>query len=46
MVDGELPHRIKKDAHDVILQFIRSRPPLKPVSLKDLKKFYTILTIL
>ena len=46
MVDGELPHRIKKDAHDVILQFIRSRPPLKPVSLKDLKKNYTILTIL
>ena len=46
MVDGELPHRIKKDAHDVILQFIRSRPPLKPVSLKDLKNFYTILTIL
>ena len=38
MVDGELPHRIKKDAHDVILQFIRSRPPLKPVSIKHLKK--------
>ena len=33
MVDGELPLRIKKDAHDVILQFIRSRPPLKPVRL-------------
>ena len=31
MVDGELPPRVKKDAHDVILQFIRSRPPLKPV---------------
>lgn len=31
MVDGELPPRIKKDAHDIILQFIRSRPPLKPV---------------
>ena len=31
MVDGELPQRIKKDAHDIILQFIRTRPPLKPV---------------
>ena len=51
MVDGELPHRIKKDAHDVILQFIRSRPPLKPVSIKYLKKIrnnikYTYLYIL
>jgi len=36
MVDGELPHRIKKDAHDVILQFIRSRPPLKPASERQL----------
>ena len=50
MVDGELPHRIKKDAHDVILQFIRSRPPLKPVSIKYLKKIrnnikYTYLYI-
>ena len=32
MVDGELPPRMKKDAHDIILQFIRHRPPLKPVS--------------
>ncbi len=31
MVDGELPPRIKRDAHDIILEFIRSRPPLKPV---------------
>ena len=31
MVDGELPPRIKKDAHDIILHFIRNRPPLKPV---------------
>ena len=43
MVDGELPHRIKKDAHDVILQFIRSRPPLKPVSIKYLKKIRNII---
>ena len=31
MVDGKLPPKVKKDAHDVILDFIRSRPPLKPV---------------
>ncbi|CAG7787125.1 unnamed protein product, partial [Allacma fusca] len=29
MVDGSLPPRIKKDAHAIILEFIRSRPPLK-----------------
>ena len=32
MVDGDIPHKAKKDAHDVILDFIRSRPPLKDVS--------------
>ena len=32
MVDGQLPPKVKKDAHDAILDFIRSRPPLKPVS--------------
>ena len=31
MVDGEIPPKVKKDAHDIILEFIRSRPPLKPV---------------
>lgn len=31
MVDGDLPPSVKKDAHDIILEFIRSRPPLKPV---------------
>ena len=34
MVDGELPPRLKKDAHDIILQFIKARPPLKPVRKK------------
>ncbi|CAG2060487.1 unnamed protein product, partial [Timema podura] len=28
-VDGSIPHRVKKDAHAVILEFIRSRPPLR-----------------
>ncbi|XP_077983362.1 protein spire homolog 1-like isoform X2 [Glandiceps talaboti] len=32
MVDGDIPHRVKKEAHDIILDFIRSRPPLKPVA--------------
>jgi spire-like protein len=32
MVDGSLPPRIKKDAHAIILEFIRSRPPLKKVT--------------
>lgn len=31
MVDGNIPHRVKKDAHAVILEFIRSRPPLRKV---------------
>ena len=36
MVDGELPPRLKKDAHDIILQFIKARPPLKPVRKKNM----------
>ncbi|RMC09371.1 hypothetical protein DUI87_14379 [Hirundo rustica rustica] len=32
MVDGDIPPRVKKDAHELILDFIRSRPPLKQVS--------------
>ena len=31
-VNGDIPPTVKKDAHAVILDFIRSRPPLKPVS--------------
>jgi spire-like protein len=31
MVDGDIPHRMKKDAHAIILEFIRSRPPLRKV---------------
>lgn len=29
----EIPARIQRDAHDAILEFIRSRPPLKSVSI-------------
>jgi spire-like protein len=35
MVDGALPPKVKKVAHDMILDFIRSRPPLKPVSIGE-----------
>ena len=31
-VNGDIPPRLKKSAHEVILDFIRSRPPLNPVS--------------
>ena len=31
MIDGTIPPRVKKDAHAVILEFIRSRPPLRKV---------------
>ncbi|XP_071786023.1 protein spire homolog 1-like isoform X1 [Asterias amurensis] len=34
LVNGDIPPRVKKEAHDVILDFIRSRPPLKPVQDK------------
>ncbi|XP_018116004.1 protein spire homolog 2 isoform X2 [Xenopus laevis] len=36
MVGGNIPLKVKKDAHEVILDFIRSRPPLKPVSSRNL----------
>ncbi|OXA64359.1 Protein spire 1 [Folsomia candida] len=29
MVDGSLPQRVKRDAHELILEFIRGRPPLR-----------------
>ncbi|KAK5618150.1 Protein spire 1 [Crenichthys baileyi] len=37
MINGDIPLRLKKSAHEVILEFIRSRPPLKPVSARKLK---------
>ncbi|XP_068117604.1 protein spire homolog 2 [Hyperolius riggenbachi] len=36
MVGGDIPTKVKKDAHELILDFIRSRPPLKPVSNRNL----------
>uniref|UniRef100_A0A8B9HNH8 Spire-type actin nucleation factor 1b n=1 Tax=Astyanax mexicanus TaxID=7994 RepID=A0A8B9HNH8_ASTMX len=37
MVNGDIPPRLKKSAHEVILDFIRSRPPLNPVTARKLK---------
>ncbi|XP_059940439.1 protein spire homolog 2 isoform X6 [Mesoplodon densirostris] len=37
MVNGDIPPRVKKDAHELILDFIRSRPPLKQVSERRLR---------
>ena len=37
MINGDLPPRIKRDAHTIILDFIRSRPPLRKVSFAILK---------
>ncbi|OWR41562.1 Spire [Danaus plexippus plexippus] len=35
-VDGAIPQNVKKDAHAMILEFIRSRPPLKKASERKL----------
>ncbi|NWX51069.1 SPIR2 protein, partial [Steatornis caripensis] len=37
MVDGDIPPRVKKDAHELILDFIRSRPPLKQAAERRLR---------
>ncbi|KAK9890497.1 hypothetical protein WA026_010578 [Henosepilachna vigintioctopunctata] len=36
MVNGDVPCRVTKDAHAIILEFIRSRPPLKKASDRKL----------
>ncbi|XP_078473911.1 LOW QUALITY PROTEIN: protein spire homolog 1-like [Lampetra planeri] len=38
MVNGDIPQRVRKSAHDVILEFIRSRPPLNPVAFRKLRE--------
>ncbi|CAL8296972.1 unnamed protein product [Lota lota] len=37
LVNGNIPPRLKKSAHEVILDFIRSRPPLNPAAARKLK---------
>ncbi|XP_076110774.1 protein spire homolog 1-like isoform X4 [Mytilus galloprovincialis] len=36
-VNGDIPNTVKSDAHDVMLDFIRSRPPLQPAKDRVLK---------
>lgn len=43
MVNGDIPRRVKKDAHAVILEFIRSRPPLRKVGYVNIYFFFYIL---
>uniref|UniRef100_A0A672RWL9 Spire-type actin nucleation factor 2 n=1 Tax=Sinocyclocheilus grahami TaxID=75366 RepID=A0A672RWL9_SINGR len=42
VVDGNIPTCVKRNAHELILDFMRSRPPLKPVSASQ----YLITTVL
>ncbi|XP_034552956.1 protein spire homolog 1-like isoform X2 [Notolabrus celidotus] len=37
MISGDIPPKLRRSAHDLILEFIRSRPPLNPVSARILK---------
>lgn len=43
MVDGDIPPKVKKDAHAVILEFIRSRPPLRKVSSVKIRSIHCSL---
>lgn len=36
MINGDIPTKVTKDAHAIILEFIRSRPPLKKASDRKL----------
>jgi hypothetical protein len=50
MVNGDIPPKVKQDAHAVILEFIRSRPPLRKVShffftLMHLESFYFLFGV-
>lgn len=44
MVDGNVPSRVTKDAHAIILEFIRSRPTLKKVTDRKLPPHSRTLT--
>lgn len=46
MVNGDVPPRIKRDAHAMILEFIRSRPPLKKVCLIIEKRGLGLVTFI
>ncbi|KAF5275580.1 hypothetical protein FQA39_LY06692 [Lamprigera yunnana] len=44
MVEGNIPYKVTKDAHTIILEFIRSRPPLKKASDRKLPPQTRLLT--
>lgn len=44
MIDGNPPSRVSKDAHAIILEFIKSRPPLKKASDRKLAPYSRKLT--
>ncbi|CAG9771948.1 unnamed protein product [Ceutorhynchus assimilis] len=44
MINGNIPNRVSKDAHAIILDFIRSRPPLRKVSDRKLPPQQRTLT--
>lgn len=44
MINGDIPRKVKKDAHAVILEFIRSRPPLRKVSCTE--TFFFIIRLM
>ena len=44
IVNGNMPSRVTKDAHAVILEFIRSRPPLRKASERKLPPYRRVLT--
>ncbi|KAG5880480.1 hypothetical protein JTB14_026692 [Gonioctena quinquepunctata] len=44
MIQGSMPSRVTKDAHAIILEFIRSRPPLKKVTDRKLPPQLKTLT--
>lgn len=44
MVNGDVPSRVTKDAHAIILEFIRSRPPLRKASERKLPPYSRALT--
>lgn len=44
MVKGDVPSRVTKDAHAIILEFIRSRPPLKRAADRKLPPCARTLT--
>uniref|UniRef100_A0A2P2I985 Protein spire-like n=1 Tax=Hirondellea gigas TaxID=1518452 RepID=A0A2P2I985_9CRUS len=41
-INASIPHKVKKDAHSIILDFIRSRPPLRKASERRLAPIFRV----